>query len=226
MSVIPFHTKVSSCQSSFAVKVTGLLIEQFDRSNALFCVSFNQLNVVEVNEAPVHFFSPCQFELISSLFIPRCGSVIVDLALKFTSTVRESEVLSILQDAVKNGEFGVFTVSSITGTRDTGITTTMATTPTSSSDSMLPQHIIYIFVLCFPVFQRPQRIMENPHGDASMLFLTLFYYSASKSEKKESSQWRSDNNRTLTLKQISKTLSIFETGENSFSAFLRFIHLL
>ena len=64
--------------------------------------------------------------------------MIVDLALKFTSTVRESEVLSILQDAVKNGEFGDFNVSSITGTRDTGITTTMATTPTSSSDSMLP----------------------------------------------------------------------------------------
>ena len=208
MPVILFHTKFSSCQSSFAVKSTGLLIEHFDRSNALFCVSFNQLKVVEVNEASVHFFSPCQFELISSLFIPRCGSVIVDLALKFSSTVRESEVLSILQDAVKNGEFGDFNVSAITGTRDTGITTTMATTPTSSSDSMLPQHIIYIFVLCFPVFQRPQRIMENPHGDASMILLTLFYYSASKSEKKNSSQWRSDNNKTLTLKQTSKTLSL------------------
>ena len=141
MPVIPFHTKVSSCQSSFAVKSTGLIIEHFDRSNALFCVSFNQLKVVEVNEASVHFFSPCQFELISSLFIPRCGSVIVDLALKFSSTVRESEVLSILQDAVKNGEFGDFNVIAITGTRcDSGI----ASTPTSSSDSMLPQHIIHL----------------------------------------------------------------------------------
>ena len=64
--------------------------------------------------------------------------MIVDLALKFSSAVRESEVLSILQDAVKNGEFGDFNVSAITGTRDTGIATTMATAPTSSSDSMLP----------------------------------------------------------------------------------------
>ncbi|XP_020602474.1 uncharacterized protein LOC110041524 [Orbicella faveolata] len=65
----------------------------------------------------------------------RCGSVIVDLALEFTSTVRESEVLSLLRDAVKNGRFGDFNVSAITGTRDTGIPATMATTPTSSSDS-------------------------------------------------------------------------------------------
>ena len=71
------------------------------------------------------------------IFLPRCGSVIVDLALKFNSTVRESDVLSILQDANNTGEFGDFSVSAITGTRDTGITTTMATTPTSSSDSML-----------------------------------------------------------------------------------------
>ena len=69
------------------------------------------------------------------MFLPRCGSVIVDLALKFSSTVRESEVLSILHDAVKNGEFGDFNVTAITGTRDTGITTTMVATPTSLSDS-------------------------------------------------------------------------------------------
>lgn len=56
MSAIPFHTKVSSCQSSFAVKSTGLIIEHFDYLNTLFRVSFNQLKVVEVNEAPVHFF--------------------------------------------------------------------------------------------------------------------------------------------------------------------------
>ncbi|XP_020602477.1 uncharacterized protein LOC110041527 [Orbicella faveolata] len=64
----------------------------------------------------------------------RCGSVIVDLALKFSSTVRENEVLSILRDAVKNGKFGDLRVTAITGTRDTAITTTMATTPTSSSE--------------------------------------------------------------------------------------------
>ena len=56
--------------------------------------------------------------------------------MKFNSTVRESEILSILQDANKNEKFGDFNVSAITGTRDTEIeTTTMATTPTSSSDS-------------------------------------------------------------------------------------------
>ena len=59
----------------------------------------------------------------------------VDMALKFRSTVRESEVLSILRDAVKSGQFGDFNVSAITGTRYTGIETTMATKPTSSSDS-------------------------------------------------------------------------------------------
>jgi len=76
----------------------------------------------------------------------RCGSVIVDLAVKFSSTVRENEVLSIFRDAAKNGQFGDLTVSAITGTRDTGITTTMATTPTSSSDSK--QTFVYFdFVL-------------------------------------------------------------------------------
>jgi len=62
----------------------------------------------------------------------RCGSVIVDMALKFTSAVRESEVLSILRGAAENGAFEDFYVSAITGTRDTGIP---ATTPTSPSDN-------------------------------------------------------------------------------------------
>ena len=70
------------------------------------------------------------------------------MALKFSSIVRESEVLSILEDAVKNGEFGVgvCNVTAITGTRDSGITPTMATTPTSPSDSK--QTFVYLdFVL-------------------------------------------------------------------------------
>ncbi|XP_020602478.1 hemicentin-2-like [Orbicella faveolata] len=70
-----------------------------------------------------------------AVFLPRCGSVIVDLALKFNSTVRESEVLSILRDANKNGRFEDLHVSAIKGTRGTGITPTITTTPTSSSDS-------------------------------------------------------------------------------------------
>ena len=83
----------------------------------------------------------------------------VDMALKFSSTVRESEVLSILRDAVKSGKFGDFHVSAITGTRYSGITTTMATKPTSSSDSK--QAIVYFeFVLgalLFPSKYIPQR---------------------------------------------------------------------
>lgn len=67
--------------------------------------------------------------------LPRCGRIIVDLALKFNSTVRESVVLSILQDAKINGKFGDFNVGTITGTRDTEIETTMATTPTGSPGS-------------------------------------------------------------------------------------------
>ena len=46
----------------------------------------------------------------------------------------------MLQDAANSGGFGDFNESAITGTRDTGITSTMATTRTSSSDSMLPYH--------------------------------------------------------------------------------------
>ena len=52
--------------------------------------------------------------------------------------VRESEVLFILRDAANDGRFADFSVSAITGTRDTPI---MATS-TSSSDGMLPQHIM------------------------------------------------------------------------------------
>ncbi|KAJ7320932.1 hypothetical protein OS493_035726, partial [Desmophyllum pertusum] len=70
----------------------------------------------------------------------RCGSVIVDLELKFSSTVTEREVIAILRnaDAAKNGMLGEFIVnaSSIVGTRpeDTSTTTAATTTHTSSSD--------------------------------------------------------------------------------------------
>ena len=89
------------------------------------------------------FRSSLQLDLKFSLILPRCGSVIADLVLNFSSTVRESEVLFILHDAAKSGRFGDFNVSAITGTRDTAITTTMATTPTSSSDSK--QTFLYSF---------------------------------------------------------------------------------
>ena len=99
-------------------------------------MSLDQLKVYEENKAPVHFSR--HFSLSLRYFVTvllRCGSVIVDLALKFSSTVRESKVLSILRDAVKNGEFGDFNVTAITGTRGSGITPTMTTTPTGRSDS-------------------------------------------------------------------------------------------
>lgn len=71
--------------------------------------------------------------LVGIFFLSRCGSVIVDLALKFSSALRESEVLSILQDAVKNGKFGDLNVTAYTCTRDRGIPATPATTPTPTS---------------------------------------------------------------------------------------------
>ncbi|KAJ7320929.1 hypothetical protein OS493_035723 [Desmophyllum pertusum] len=72
----------------------------------------------------------------------RCGSVVVDLALKFSSTVTESMVLSLLRDAAKNGMLGDFNVSasSVVGTRPVTERTTPAptVTPTSSSGSKFP----------------------------------------------------------------------------------------
>ncbi|PFX12043.1 hypothetical protein AWC38_SpisGene24058 [Stylophora pistillata] len=47
----------------------------------------------------------------------RCGSIIVDLALKFTSTTKEQDVIITLNDAVKNGKLGDFGVGAIKGKR-------------------------------------------------------------------------------------------------------------
>ncbi|XP_078379895.1 uncharacterized protein LOC144662819 [Oculina patagonica] len=61
----------------------------------------------------------------------RCGSVVADLALKFSSTIREREVIDILRNAAKNGMLGTFQVSasSIIGTRPVAGKAT-PTTPT------------------------------------------------------------------------------------------------
>ena len=61
--------------------------------------------------------------------------MIVDMALNFSSTVREINVLSILRDAVNNGKLGDFNVSAIYGTRQDEEATTAVTTPTIPSDS-------------------------------------------------------------------------------------------
>lgn len=74
------------------------------------------------------------------LSLLRCGSVTVDLGLKFNSTIREREVIDILRKAAKNGMLGEFKVnaSSIIGTRPVGEKPTKAATtkPSSPSDSM------------------------------------------------------------------------------------------
>ena len=45
--------------------------------------------------------------------VPRCGSIIVDLALKFNSTTKEQDVIMMLNDAVKDGKLGEFGVVAI-----------------------------------------------------------------------------------------------------------------
>ena len=48
---------------------------------------------------------------------PRCGSIIVDLGLKFNSTTKEQLVLITLNGTVRDGKLGEFSVCSIKGTR-------------------------------------------------------------------------------------------------------------
>ena len=48
---------------------------------------------------------------------PRCGSIIVDLALKFNSTAKEQDVIRTLSDAVKDGKLVEFSIGSIKGKR-------------------------------------------------------------------------------------------------------------
>ena len=49
--------------------------------------------------------------------VPRCGSIIVDLALKFNSIVKEQDVITTLHDASKDGKLGEFSVGAIKGKR-------------------------------------------------------------------------------------------------------------
>ena len=51
------------------------------------------------------------------LSVPRCGSIIVDLALKFNSTTKEQDVIITLNDALKDGKLGEYSVGSIKGKR-------------------------------------------------------------------------------------------------------------
>ena len=45
----------------------------------------------------------------------RCGSIFVDLALKFNFTTRERDVIITLNNAVKDGKLGEFSVGAIKG---------------------------------------------------------------------------------------------------------------
>ena len=77
---------------------------------------------------PFHVTNP---QLMS---VPRCGSLIVDLALKFNSTTKEQDVITTLNDAIKDGKLGDFNVSSINGARlDVKPTRGGTTTPTDVS---------------------------------------------------------------------------------------------
>ena len=49
--------------------------------------------------------------------VPRCGILVVDLALKFNSTIKEQDVIITLNDAVKDGKLGEFSVGAIKETR-------------------------------------------------------------------------------------------------------------
>ena len=49
--------------------------------------------------------------------VPRCGSIIVDLALKFNSITKEQDVIRTLNGAMKDGKLGGFSVVSIEGKR-------------------------------------------------------------------------------------------------------------
>ena len=65
--------------------------------------------------------------------VPRCGSIIVDLALKFNSTTKEQDVVMTLRDAAKDGKLGEFSVDVIKGKRpDEKTTSEGPTTPTVS----------------------------------------------------------------------------------------------
>ena len=51
------------------------------------------------------------------MYVPRCGSIIVDLRLKFKSTTKEQDVIITLNDALEDGKLGEFSVGAIKGKR-------------------------------------------------------------------------------------------------------------
>ena len=82
----------------------------------------------------------------------RCGSIIVDLALKFNSTTKEQDVIITLNDAVEDGKLGEFSVGAIKGKRpDVEPTGRGATSPLDGSYNMWQMFSTCMFpnILCF-----------------------------------------------------------------------------
>ena len=73
----------------------------------------------------------------------------MDLVLKFSSTIREREVLAVFRNAVKNGMLGEFKVnaSSIVGTRPVTDHERTTTPPSSSSHSKFSLLVITLSVV-------------------------------------------------------------------------------
>ena len=64
----------------------------------------------------------------------RCGSIFVDLALKFNFTTKERDVIITLNNAVKDGKLGEFSVGAINGKKtDVEPTGGCATSPLDRS---------------------------------------------------------------------------------------------
>ena len=84
--------------------------------------------------------------------VPRCGSIIVDLALKFNSTTKEQDVIITLNDAVKHGNLGEFSVGAIKGKRpDVEPTGRGATSPLDGSyEGKSSYHFIQKLIYEYP----------------------------------------------------------------------------
>ena len=75
--------------------------------------------------------------------VPRCGSIIVDLGLKFNSTTKEQDVIITLNDAVKDGKLGEFSVGAIKGKRpDVEPTGRGATSPVNGGKNIFESYCI------------------------------------------------------------------------------------
>ena len=79
---------------------------------------------------------------------PRCGSITVDLALKFNSTTKEQDVITTLNDASKDVKLGELSVGAIKGKgSDVGPTGGGATSPLTGPMGVSPHNRLHTKVL-------------------------------------------------------------------------------